>query len=530
MNQEYDVIIAGGGLAGLTSAVCLCRNGFRTLLCEKREKTGGLVQTFWHHGFAFDAGIRAFENSGIIFPMLKNFQIDLEFVQNPVSIGIEKEWVVINSCESLRNYAAMLTKIFPDDAPAIEKIRNEIKKVMGYMDVIYGIDNPLFNGQFRDLKYLFRTLLPWMVKYQINIGKAARMNEPIQTCLQRFTQNPALRDMIAQHFFQDTPSFFALSYFSLYLDYQYPIGGTGTLSEKMTEKILAAGGEIKTETIVDQIDLKNREIKTTKGESFRYKKLIWAANQQSLYNAIQGQQSSVIEKQRTLVNRSKGNDSILTLFLGTDIDRDYFRSRCGAHAFYTPSKIGLSSLPAWQDVIHQDQFSINRWIQTYLECTTYEISCPALRDPTLAPEGNTGLIVSTLMDYALVRQMLEEDRYDTFKQFCIDTIIQVLNTSIFPDFREKILFSLCSTPVTIERETGNTQGAITGWSFTNQPIPAVSQTKRINESVYTPMSDIFQCGQWTFSPSGLPISILTGKLAGDAAQKALTSKAKNSSS
>jgi len=219
------------------------------------------------------------------------------------------------------------------------------------------------------------------------------------------------------------------------------------------------------------------------------------------------------------VNQSKGNDSILTLFLGIDLDRDYFRSRCGAHAFYTPSKIGLSSLPAWQKAVHQGQLSINQWVQKYLECTTYEISCPALRDPALAPEGKTGLIVSTLMAYDLARQMLDEDRYEAFKQLCSDTIIQVLNTSIFPGIRDKIRFSLCSTPITIERETGNTQGAVTGWSFANHPIPAVSQTKKITQSVFTPMPDIFQCGQWTFSPSGLPISILTGKLAADAVQK-----------
>ena len=519
MNNDYDVIIAGGGMAGLTSAACLCRAGYRTLLCEKREKTGGLVQTFWHQGFAFDAGIRAFENSGIIFPMLKNFQIDLEFVHNPISIGIEKEWVTLDSCESLPKYAALLTKIFPDDTPAIEQIRKEIKKVMGYMDVIYGIDNPLFQVQSRDMKYLFKTLLPWLLKYQINIGKAARMNEPIPIYLQRFTQNPALRDMIAQHFFQDTPSFFALSYFSLYLDYQYPIGGTGILAEKMTDKILSFGGEIMTKTSVDQIDLGHREIKTANGETFHYQKLIWAANQQSLYAAIHGQLSPAIEKQRSLVNQSKGNDSILTLFLGIDLDRDYFRSRCGAHAFYTPSKIGLSSLPAWQKAVHQGQLSINQWVQKYLECTTYEISCPALRDPALAPEGKTGLIVSTLMAYDLARQMLDEDRYEAFKQLCSDTIIQVLNTSIFPGIRDKIRFSLCSTPITIERETGNTQGAVTGWSFANHPIPAVSQTKKITQSVFTPMPDIFQCGQWTFSPSGLPISILTGKLVADAVQK-----------
>ncbi len=120
-----------------------------------------------------------------------------------------------------------------------------------------------------------------------------------------------------------------------------------------------------------------------------------------------------------------------------------------------------------------------------------------------------------------MRQILEEGRYEAFKQLSIDTITQVLNSTIFPGLRDKILYSICSTPVTIERETGNTQGAITGWSFINHPIPSVDQIKKISQSVLTPMDDIYQCRQWTFSPSGLPISILTGKLAADAAMKKL---------
>ena len=83
MNKEYDAIVVGGGLAGLTSAAYLCRYGYRTLLLEKSHKTGGLVNTFWHQGYAFDAGIRAFENSGILFPMLKSLGLELEFGPNP---------------------------------------------------------------------------------------------------------------------------------------------------------------------------------------------------------------------------------------------------------------------------------------------------------------------------------------------------------------------------------------------------------------------------------------------------------------
>jgi phytoene dehydrogenase-like protein len=41
------------------------------------------------------------------------------------------------------------------------------------------------------------------------------------------------------------------------------------------------------------------------------------------------------------------------------------------------------------------------------------------------------------------------------------------------------------------------------------------------ESVKTPIPNVYQAGQWTYSPSGLPISIMTGKIAADKVIKEL---------
>ena len=521
MNMEYDAIVVGGGMAGLTSAAYLCRYGYHTLLLEKGKKTGGLVNTFWHKGFAFDGGIRAFENSGIIRPMMKSLDLDLEFVRNPVSIGIGSHWTQLSSRQSLQNYAEMLASIFPENKADIAKIAEEMEKVMRYMNVIYGIDNPLFLENMRDPEYLVKTLLPWLFKYQLNIGKANKLNEPVQLYLRRFSDNQALIDMIVQHFFKDTPTFFALSYFGLYLDYSYPMGGTGVLAEKVSERILSTGGKILTQVAVESIDTSIREITTSSGEKFQYKKLIWAADQRALYSSIKGIQPPIVENQGSLVHRSEGNDSILTLFIGVNLSRDYFKDICGAHAFYTPKTDGLSSLPRWEEASAKGKDELFKWVDSYLKLTTYEISCPVLRDVSLAPEGKTGLIVSTLMPYHLVRRISDEGDYESFKKFCTDTITQTLEKSLFPDLLKNISFSLCSTPMTIEKETGNTQGAITGWSFTNVKIPAESHFKKIANSIHTPIEDILQCGQWTFSPSGLPVSILTGKLAADEVRKTL---------
>ena len=65
-------------------------------------------------------------------------------------------------------------------------------------------------------------------------------------------RNKALIDVLAQHFFKQTPAFFALSYFSLYLDYCYPKGGTGKLVEAMEAYIRDHGGEIRVLSRKDQ--------------------------------------------------------------------------------------------------------------------------------------------------------------------------------------------------------------------------------------------------------------------------------------
>ncbi len=521
MKSEYEAIVVGAGAAGLTAAAFLSRAGIGTLLLEKNDHTGGLAGTFRYGDFTFDAGIRAFENSGILFPMLKSLGIEIEFTANPVRIGIGNRWVRLGSRESLQEYNAMLTELFPSEADAVQKIGEDIVRVMRYMDVLYGIDNPLFLDDMTDLKYVTKTLLPWLFKYQINIRKAERLNDPVRVYLTRYTRNEALIDMITQHFFANTPAFFALSYFGLYPDYMYPIGGTGILADKLTGYIRSGGGEIRTGTEVQKIDLHKKEVLLPDGQTAVYKKLVWAADQTTLYRIVDGLPAPRIEEQRRLAMNGSGGDSILTLFIGVDLDRAYFEAHSGPHAFYTPSPEGLSSIPPLSGAIPDDgNFPLDR-IGLYLEKTTYEISCPALRDASLAPEGKTGVIVSTLMDYAVVRMFADAGDYEYFKKYCTEKITDVLERSLFPGIRDKILFALCSTPLTIEKETGNSGGAITGWAFTNAEMPAENHFRKIIRSVQTPIPDVVQCGQWTFSPSGLPISVLTGKLAADDVIKSL---------
>ena len=532
-----DVLIVGGGMAGLTTAAYLSRAGLKILLCEKEPKTGGLVSSFEHKGFVFDGGIRAIENSGIVLPMLRQLGIQVDFLPSTVSIGIGDDVVRITSPDSLRAYQELLEKHFPENKKDIAAIIREIGNIMGYMDVLYGIDNPLFLDLQKDPQYVFRTILPWALKYVLTMPKLGKLYGPVDEYLARLTHNRALIDLIAQHFFQKTPTYFALAYFSLYLDYQYPRGGTGALARAMERFVLENGGEIRTGTEITNVDPGTHEAMDAQGQSYRYKKLVWAADAKTLYRILNLKSIasmaavSNIQARQKAVSDKIGGDSIFTVYLTLNLDKAYFEKIAGAHFFYTPSLSGLShaSLDDLRDSqggssptgFISDKPRIAAWLERYLELTTYEISCPVLRDAALAPEGKTGLIVSSLFDYALAKHIQAMGWYEEFRRLVAERMVEVLDASIYPGLKAAVMDSLNSTPLTIEKISGNAEGAITGWAFTNEFMPAVNKLPKVASSVLTPIPDTYQAGQWTYSPSGLPISILTGKLAADRVLKDL---------
>jgi phytoene dehydrogenase-like protein len=521
----YDAIIVGGGMAGLTAAAYLAKSGYKTLLCEKEDHCGGLVTSFERDGFVYDGGIRAIENSGVVFPMLRQLGLEIEFARNNISVGIEDQVIRLTSDVSVENYEALLVDLYPDNREEIEAIMVQIRQIMHYMEVQYGIDNPLFLDFKQDQAYMLKVILPWMFKYLLTVRKITALNIPVVDFLKRYTQNQSLLDIITQHFFRETPAFFALSYLKLYLDYHYPLGGTGTFSKTLEDFVVQHGGNILTNTEIRTIDPQNRRLTSTDGRGFSYKKLIWAADGKRLYQIVDldslqdNKARQAIQERWEKIRDKTGNDSVLTLYLGLDIKKDFFARIATEHFFYTPDRQGQSAAGPIPD--GADRQTIENWLEKFFALTTYEIACPVLRDASLAPEGKTGLIISVLFDYELTKAIAEKGWYEDFITICETRMIETLDATIFPGIRNAVLHRFSATPLTMEKISGNTHGAITGWSFTNNPMPAESRLPKILNAIKTPIPEVLQAGQWTYSPSGLPIAILTGKLAADQAIKEL---------
>ena len=466
--MKYDAVVVGGGIAGLTAAAYIAKSGMSVALFEKQAKTGGLVQTFQRNNVYFDTGLRSIENSGIVFPMLKQLGIEIEFQKSIVSVGIEDQVIKVIDKNSITEYEAFLKSHFPENSSDISAIIKEIKRIMGYMDVLYGIDNPALMDFAKNKKYLFKKLLPWLFRFLFTMQRINRLNEPVEDYLKRFTSNQALIDIIAQHFFKKTPTSFALSYFSLYLDYHYPKGGTGTLIDRVTEFITEKGGIINTGVAIKSLNPVEKYVIDSKGIRTEYSNLVWACDLKQLYNTIPIEQLKDkdliqrIEQKQTELKPLKGGDSVFTVYLTVNEKKEYFENICTGHLFYTPDKRGLSSVST-KDIddflnskeIQPDNIELKNRVKDYLKeyfkFNTFEIAIPVLRDPALAPEGKVGLEVSLFLDYDLDKRIDEFGWKTEMREYMETITIEIFNETIFPGLKDNVTDRFSSSPLQIGR-------------------------------------------------------------------------------
>ena len=521
--KRYHTVVVGGGMAGLTSAAFLAKEGKSVLLIEKNHECGGLVNSFSRDGFQFEAGIRALENAGIIFPMLKELGIELEVVKSKVSVGIGNDILHVEDINSLKEYGNLLKRFYPESEAEIDEVLRIIRKVMKNMDVLYGVENPNFKDMFGDREYLLKVLLPWLPKFLLTIIRINRMSMPVEPYLGKIVKNRSLRDMISQHFFKNTPAFFALSYFSLYLDYFYPKGGVGRLAGVVEKKFLELGGEIRRETIIDKVSASERIVTDKNNVGYAYEHLVWAADLKTFYRitdtaGLSAKIRSKFEKRKNRLLEKRGGDSVFTLYLQVDEPLEHFQAIANGHIFNSPAKLGLGETH-WSELnrilaapLESDKEQILAWLDRFIDLNTFEISIPGLKDPDLVPEGKTGLIVSILAEYDLFKKIADAGWYKEFITEMEDRIIKVLAGSVYPMLKDKIIGRFSFSPLSYANRVGSSEGAITGWSF-QEPIPVIHKIQAANSAVVTPIPSIFQAGQWTYSPAGVPMSILTGRLA-----------------
>lgn len=518
--KANKVVIVGAGMAGLTAAAYLCKEEYDVLILDKNDRIGGLVSTFDREGFSFDTGPRAFVNSGMVKPILNDLDIEWEVVNNKISIAIEDQLIQANSLESIDEYKRILVNLYPEDKEDIEAIMSVVYKLSKDTAVLYEFDNPNFVDYVSDKKVLFKQLIPWTFRLLKSLRSFNKYQMPMEDFLKEMTNNQSLIDILTQFFFKNTPTYFALGYFQVYLDYFYPKRGTGSLPKVIYDKINEHGGKIKLNTKISGIDPSNKVVIDTEGNTYKYDNLIWAADLKTLYKQIstEGLSKRIIKrinKQSSEVLSAKAAESVFVMSVAVNRPTSFFKSNGGEHMFYSPSKDGLGDVNRLnkQDILEhfedKSKEEVMDWLNNFCLLNTYEVSIPALRDSSLAPKGKTGVMISCLFDYDVIKKIEARGWIEDFKLNMEDKIIEIFSENIYKDFKYDILFKFSTTPLTIEKITGNSEGAIVGWSFENK-APVYNKLKDLPKTAFTVIPNVYKASQWAYAPAGVPIAMLTG--------------------
>lgn len=258
--DEYDIIIVGSGIGGLTRGALLSKRGYKVLVLEQHSQVGGYCSSFKRKGFVFNTGVEDVSGlweKGPITYLLREIGLKKEdlFVRNTTKYIFKGKEISANNLEEFIN---VLSDIFPDEKEHITAFFDEARNayIECYKDTeIYGVPLPaeLIVKVFGD-----KALLNYPREHPHFYDW---MNKSFKQKLDEFFKNEDLKTLLYALLgyvgtaLEKTPASSALtaciSYY-LYGGY-FPKGGAQTFAYSLKKVIESNGGKVLTNCKVEKI-------------------------------------------------------------------------------------------------------------------------------------------------------------------------------------------------------------------------------------------------------------------------------------
>jgi len=515
---DYDVVVIGSGIAGLTAAGYLAKGGARVVVCEQADRVGGLFNSFRRDGFTFDGGIKALENAGLILPTLEQLGVldQIGLVKSPIALITRQHVQPIREQADLEAYFAHLAELFPAEREGLQKVLADARRIFQLLGALLS----------------FSSLFARSPEGRVSRGAWARGNLPafaqaprilglMKRTLRDYSaeriHDPALVNLLCDLFPEGTTAFFGLGYFGIFLDYHYPAGGMGAIPQALEQSIRAWGGEILTGARVERITLQDGRatgVALADGRELRAGKVIAAGDVRRTFTQMLPA-GALPADYLAPVLRAKPAHTVFQLFLGLDIPPEELDLQDCGHVFYAPDLEGITE----DDRLTRADYFMH---------VPQEISVPCLHHADLAPAGKTGLILSAMTKWqygdtwGLVHGRPGEQHARLVERCAADMLASF--ELYYPDLSRHIVLRVPSTPYAVYEHSLNMEGSIMGWSYDRHETWDRGGFMQIRKALTTPIPNLLLAGHWAFSPGGSPTAVLTGKLAADIILKATTDR------
>ena len=505
---DYDVIVIGAGIGGLTAGAYLARKGARVLLCEQRPRPGGCFNSFRRRGYTFDGGIQGCEDVGLLTPMLRQLGLrdELVLTRGRSAVATPDFFVPFPTYRELTGFYRGLEGIYPGESRALREIGREVQVLCRFFEALLKSPSPFF----RSFREMARDTAAWLPRYGPALKDAGLfyrlLSIPVEDYLQKKFRDPRPAKLIAQMGYRGTSASIALPFFYFFTDYWYPRGGIQAIPNALARYIQDRGGEIRYRTLVEKIVLESgraRGIRTKSGDIIRAPFVISNGDaRRTLLDMLPPE--ALPRSYRSQLRAAGLSESTFSVFLGLDIPPERLPLRGCQHVLYLPSYEGVD----YDDVSANPDFYRHSFMM---------ILAPSVEDPTLAPPGKSILVlqsaaVAEFADHWGTNHGRRTPRYREMKEKIARQLIANAE-QIIPGLSEKIEVKITASPYTYERYTLNAGGSTGGWA--KHPARTFAGSTRGLMHMFPPVKSLYLAGHWTSISGGVPTAIISGKIVSD---------------
>ena len=151
---DYDAVIIGSGLGGLSCAAAFARQGFKPLVIEQHDKVGGFATAFSRPGgFRFDVSLHSTtvgQRNGM-YNLIGGFPeiTEVEFKQHPnLFRTIYPEHDIRAQQKDPAAFVAILASLFPDEKEGIVALFDDMKGLADDIDRLANAKGQVDMSQF----------------------------------------------------------------------------------------------------------------------------------------------------------------------------------------------------------------------------------------------------------------------------------------------------------------------------------------------------------------------------------------------
>ena len=415
VRSEYDVVVIGAGLGGLTAANTLARAGHSVLLLEQHYKLGGLATWFRRPGgHVFDVSLHGFP-VGMKKSCRRYWSREIaDSIVQLKNIRFDNPMFSLTTTFNREDFTKLL----------IEKFQVPAENVKEFFDTARSMN--FYDDQNTTTRALFERFFPGREDV------VRLLMEPITYANGSTLEDPALTYGIVFSNFMSKGVF----------TFQ---GGTDRLIDLMKKELVANGVDVRIRADVEKIHVDGRRVKavTVNGRTIKTRSIVSNANLKStIFNMIGREHfdPDFVDQAEAVRLNNSSTQVYMALNPGEMIDES-----CGDLLF-------SSTAPSFQTEMLLSRDVTSR---------TYSFYYPRTRPDR---EEQRCLIVSSTNANYDDWANLPAEEYERSKQDLAETTLAAIEKYV-PNVREKLDYVECSTPKTFYHYTKHLDGASFGTKF-----------------------------------------------------------------